>query len=219
MLHSFHRRFHGNIYLLCQIEAMQAFCVSIYQYVWGFVNSLFAFSALEVVHYDFRPHCLYLLNFHFADRGHSKWKVTAWWWFCFILLPVSWQKSHAAYFLLVQIHYMLHFPKLLIRLPLVLCLPCISYCGWLVESLVGFSIYVHGCIYVDHLSICTCYFWNCDHLKCRYVGNIHKKVTVTLLAEVFATIGPLSGCKLIKRNKVSTNISRMVHLIWAQRYP
>lgn len=37
---------------------------------------------------------------------------------------------------------------------------------------------------------------------CRYVGNIHTKVTEGLLAEVFASVGALEGCKLIRKDKV-----------------
>ena len=37
---------------------------------------------------------------------------------------------------------------------------------------------------------------------CRYVGNIHTKVTEALLAEVFSNVGPLEGCKLIRKEKV-----------------
>lgn len=44
-----------------------------------------------------------------------------------------------------------------------------------------------------------------DASSCRsvYVGNIHPKVTEALLAEVFTTIGPLAGCKLIRKEKSS----------------
>ncbi|KAI5063219.1 hypothetical protein GOP47_0022243 [Adiantum capillus-veneris] len=44
-----------------------------------------------------------------------------------------------------------------------------------------------------------------DATSCRsvYVGNIHPKVTEALLAEVFTTIGPLAGCKLIRKEKSS----------------
>jgi len=35
------------------------------------------------------------------------------------------------------------------------------------------------------------------------VGNIHTKVTESLLAEVFASAGPLEGCKLIRKEKSS----------------
>jgi nucleolysin TIA-1/TIAR len=38
--------------------------------------------------------------------------------------------------------------------------------------------------------------------KCRYVGNIHPQVTEPLLQEVFATAGPLEGCKLIRKETV-----------------
>lgn len=37
----------------------------------------------------------------------------------------------------------------------------------------------------------------------RYVGNIHPNVTDSLLAEVFQSIGPLEGCKLIHKEKVA----------------
>lgn len=39
-------------------------------------------------------------------------------------------------------------------------------------------------------------------VMCRYVGNIHTKVTEGLLAEVFASVGALEGCKLIRKDKV-----------------
>uniref|UniRef100_A0A6N2KEI4 RRM domain-containing protein n=1 Tax=Salix viminalis TaxID=40686 RepID=A0A6N2KEI4_SALVM len=41
--------------------------------------------------------------------------------------------------------------------------------------------------------------------SCRsvYVGNIHVNVTDKLLSEVFATAGPLAGCKLIRKDKSS----------------
>lgn len=44
-----------------------------------------------------------------------------------------------------------------------------------------------------------------DATSCRsvYVGNIHTKVTEALLAEVFSNIGPLEGCKLIRKEKSS----------------
>jgi nucleolysin TIA-1/TIAR len=44
-----------------------------------------------------------------------------------------------------------------------------------------------------------------DATSCRsvYVGNIHTKVTDALLAEVFSSVGPLEGCKLIRKEKVS----------------
>ncbi|KAK6126720.1 hypothetical protein DH2020_039542 [Rehmannia glutinosa] len=37
----------------------------------------------------------------------------------------------------------------------------------------------------------------------RYVGNIHPQVTEPLLQEVFASTGPLEGCKLIRKDKSS----------------
>ncbi|KAJ7956010.1 Oligouridylate-binding protein like [Quillaja saponaria] len=44
-----------------------------------------------------------------------------------------------------------------------------------------------------------------DSSTCRsvYVGNIHPDVTETLLQEVFASIGLLEGCKLIRKEKSS----------------
>lgn len=44
-----------------------------------------------------------------------------------------------------------------------------------------------------------------DPSTCRsvYVGNIHPNVTETLLTEVFQSIGPLEGCKLIRKEKSS----------------
>ncbi|XP_026663666.2 oligouridylate-binding protein 1B-like isoform X2 [Phoenix dactylifera] len=44
-----------------------------------------------------------------------------------------------------------------------------------------------------------------DPSTCRsvYVGNIHPAVTESLLAEVFQSIGPLEGCKLIRKEKSS----------------
>ena len=41
-----------------------------------------------------------------------------------------------------------------------------------------------------------------EGIYCRYVGNIHTKVTEGLLAEVFASVGALEGCKLIRKEKV-----------------
>ncbi|TYI93418.1 hypothetical protein E1A91_D02G134600v1 [Gossypium mustelinum] len=35
-----------------------------------------------------------------------------------------------------------------------------------------------------------------------YVGNIHSQVTEPLLQEVFASTGPVEGCKLIRKEKV-----------------
>lgn len=37
----------------------------------------------------------------------------------------------------------------------------------------------------------------------RYVGNIHMQVTEPLLQEVFASTGPVEGCKLIRKDKVN----------------
>ncbi|KAJ6732093.1 NUCLEOLYSIN TIAR-LIKE PROTEIN [Salix purpurea] len=47
--------------------------------------------------------------------------------------------------------------------------------------------------------------------SCRsvYVGNIHVNVTDKLLSEVFATAGPLAGCKLIRKDKVSFFLSNI----------
>lgn len=42
--------------------------------------------------------------------------------------------------------------------------------------------------------------------KCRYVGNIHPNVTEPVLQEVFATAGPLEGCKLIRKDKVDLGV-------------
>ncbi|XP_020266511.1 oligouridylate-binding protein 1B-like isoform X2 [Asparagus officinalis] len=44
-----------------------------------------------------------------------------------------------------------------------------------------------------------------DPSTCRsvYVGNIHPNVTDSLLAQVFQSIGPLEGCKLIRKEKSS----------------
>ncbi|PUZ45536.1 hypothetical protein GQ55_8G232300 [Panicum hallii var. hallii] len=44
-----------------------------------------------------------------------------------------------------------------------------------------------------------------DSSTCRsvYVGNIHLQVTDTLLQEVFRSIGPVEGCKLIRKEKSS----------------
>lgn len=44
-----------------------------------------------------------------------------------------------------------------------------------------------------------------DPSTCRsvYVGNIHPGVTESLLVEVFQSIGPLEGCKLIRKEKSS----------------
>ncbi|KAK4565084.1 hypothetical protein RGQ29_006942 [Quercus rubra] len=44
-----------------------------------------------------------------------------------------------------------------------------------------------------------------DSSTCRsvYVGNIHPNVTEPVLQEVFATAGPLEGCKLIRKDKSS----------------
>ncbi|MBA0811602.1 hypothetical protein Gohar_003481, partial [Gossypium harknessii] len=35
--------------------------------------------------------------------------------------------------------------------------------------------------------------------NCRYVGNIHTQVTEPLLQEVFASTGPVEGCKLVRK--------------------
>ncbi|CAO2840300.1 unnamed protein product [Amaranthus hypochondriacus] len=39
--------------------------------------------------------------------------------------------------------------------------------------------------------------------RCVYVGNIHPQVTEPLLQEVFASAGPVEGCKLIRKEKSS----------------
>jgi hypothetical protein len=41
-----------------------------------------------------------------------------------------------------------------------------------------------------------------DRALTRYVGNIQLQVTDTLLQEVFQSIGPVEGCKLIRKEKV-----------------
>ncbi|XP_024318616.1 uncharacterized protein LOC104585111 isoform X1 [Brachypodium distachyon] len=43
-----------------------------------------------------------------------------------------------------------------------------------------------------------------DSSTCRsvYVGNIHLQVTDSLLHEVFQSIGPVEGCKFIRKEKV-----------------
>lgn len=46
--------------------------------------------------------------------------------------------------------------------------------------------------------------------KCRYVGNIHTQVTEPLLQEVFASTGPVEGCKLIRKEKVKSSIFYLV---------
>ncbi|PPD67797.1 hypothetical protein GOBAR_DD35326 [Gossypium barbadense] len=38
-----------------------------------------------------------------------------------------------------------------------------------------------------------------------YVGNIHSQVTEPLLQEVFASTGPVEGCKLIRKEKQCRN--------------
>lgn len=44
-----------------------------------------------------------------------------------------------------------------------------------------------------------------DSTSCRsvYVGNVHSNVTEALLAELFSAVGPLEGCKLIRKEKSS----------------
>ncbi|GJX10461.1 oligouridylate-binding protein 1B-like protein [Tanacetum coccineum] len=44
-----------------------------------------------------------------------------------------------------------------------------------------------------------------DPNTCRsvYVGNVHTQVTEPLLQEVFASTGPVEGCKLIRKDKTS----------------
>ncbi|GKD07023.1 oligouridylate-binding protein 1B-like protein [Tanacetum coccineum] len=44
-----------------------------------------------------------------------------------------------------------------------------------------------------------------DPNTCRsvYVGNVHIQVTEPLLQEVFASTGPVEGCKLIRKEKSS----------------
>lgn len=43
----------------------------------------------------------------------------------------------------------------------------------------------------------------------RYIGNIHPNVTESLLAEVFQSIGPLEGCKLIQKEKVRSLVGEI----------
>ncbi|KAL5676537.1 hypothetical protein ACJX0J_012668, partial [Zea mays] len=38
-----------------------------------------------------------------------------------------------------------------------------------------------------------------------YVGNIHLQVTDAILQEVFQSIGPVEGCKLIRKEKTPTS--------------
>jgi hypothetical protein len=45
-----------------------------------------------------------------------------------------------------------------------------------------------------------------DHILNRYVGNIHLQVTDTVLQEVFQSIGPVEGCKLIRKEKVDLSL-------------
>ena len=35
------------------------------------------------------------------------------------------------------------------------------------------------------------------------MGNVHTQVTEPLLQEVFASTGPVEGCKLIRKDKVT----------------
>ncbi|PPR96132.1 hypothetical protein GOBAR_AA24537 [Gossypium barbadense] len=50
-----------------------------------------------------------------------------------------------------------------------------------------------------------------DPSTCRsvYVGNIHSQVTEPLLQEVFASTGPVEGCKLIRKEKV--DLEQFIH--------
>ena len=41
-----------------------------------------------------------------------------------------------------------------------------------------------------------------DLILNRYVGNINLQVTDAVLQEVFQSIGPVEGCKLIRKEKV-----------------
>ena len=45
-----------------------------------------------------------------------------------------------------------------------------------------------------------------DHILNRYVGNIHLQVTDAVLQEVFQSIGPVEGCKLIRKEKVDLSL-------------
>lgn len=46
-----------------------------------------------------------------------------------------------------------------------------------------------------------------DHILNRYVGNINLQVTDAVLQEVFQSIGPVEGCKLIRKEKVDLFLS------------
>lgn len=74
------------------------------------------------------------------------------------------------------------------------------YFEWIMELLV---VHIHCQMVI---------LWGLDGF--RYVGNIHVNVTEKLLAEVFQSVGPLAGCKLIRKDKVdwalpSDNIPRL----------
>jgi hypothetical protein len=45
-----------------------------------------------------------------------------------------------------------------------------------------------------------------DHILNRYVGNIHLQVTDAVLQEFFQSIGPIEGCKLIRKEKVDLSL-------------
>lgn len=47
--------------------------------------------------------------------------------------------------------------------------------------------------------------------KCRYVGNIHTQVSEPLLQEVFASTGPVEGCKLVRKEKVYSSLCYLVN--------
>ena len=49
--------------------------------------------------------------------------------------------------------------------------------------------------------------------KCRYVGNIHTQVSEPLLQEVFASTGPVEGCKLVRKEKVYSSLCRLVNFL------
>ncbi|KAL8537835.1 hypothetical protein ACS0TY_012826 [Phlomoides rotata] len=51
--------------------------------------------------------------------------------------------------------------------------------------------------------LCFLFFITCNRENCRYVGNIHTQVTEPLLQEVFASTGPVEGCKLVRKEKSS----------------
>lgn len=49
------------------------------------------------------------------------------------------------------------------------------------------------------------------------MGNIHPQVTEPLIQEVFASAGPVEGCKLIRKEKVFTTVVRSLSERFANR--